>query len=646
RELRVPVVTHLHTVLEKPDPLRRRVMDEILERSARLIVMTQHGRHLLQEVYGVSPDRVNVIPHGIPDMAFVDPGFFKDQFGVEGRKVLLTFGLLTPVKGIEYVIEALPEIARAIPEVIYVILGVTHPSLVRAEGEAYRLRLERLVSRLGMREHVVFYNRFVGLQELKEFIGAADVYLTPYTEKEQITSGTLTYAFGCGKAVVSTPYWHAEELLANGRGILVPFADSASIAREVVALLQDDVRYNAIRKQAYLLGREMTWHNVAHEFMACYREARLEPARKKLTLSPAELALPVLPALRLDHLRQLTDDTGVFHHAVHSVPEWAGGYQTRDNARALRLAVLLAETDDTPERAALEGIYASFVGGAFIPETGRFHDHLTFARQWGSGDGSDATLGVVIWALCTCVARATSRSLQRWAVQLLERALPVLESVQAPSAWAYGLLGINEYLQRLTGDRMAAQLNEGLARRLIDGFPSSPEESGRWFEERLGPDNVAFSHALLVAGARISDRAIVDIGLASLRWRLAQSRAPAEDNAMSVPAENGSFERRRRAPRPLETAAMVGACLEAFAITRDNAWWREARQTFEWFLGRNELGEPLGDPVTGGCCDALEIDRVNLNQGAEATLAFLLSLQEMLLVEAGASDRVETGLPA
>lgn len=640
RELRVPVVTHLHTVVEQPEGSYRRVMEEIIERSARVIVMAQRGRRLLEEIYGVSPERIDVIPHGIPDMAFVDPGFFKDQFGVEGRRVLLTFGLLTPAKGIEHMIEALPEIARAIPEIIYVVLGVTHPALLRAEGEAYRLKLERLVERLGMREHVVFYNRFVSVQELKEFIGAADLYVTPYLAKDQITSGTLSYAFGCGKAVVSTPYWHAEELLADGRGVLVPFGDSGAMAREIVALLQDDVRYNAIRKQAYLLGREMTWGNVAHRFMASYRRARLGPARRKLTLRPIELAPYPLPELRLDHLRQLTDDTGVFHHAVHNLPYWPSGYHTRDNAQALRLAVLLAETDDSRGRDALEGIYGSFVSGALVPDTGRFRDSLTFARHWSGGEGSDETLGLTVWALGTCVARSPSRGLQRWAVQLLERTLPALESAQAPAAWALGLLGINEYLERLTGDRVAAQLNEELTRRLIEGFPADEQRRGLWFEQKLARDNETFSHALLVAGRRMADRTTLDIGLASLRWRLEQRRSRAGDSPASPdPQGNGSFERWHRGQSPLETSATVAACLEAYAITADNDWLREARLAFEWFLGRNELGEPLFDPATGGCYDALEVDRVNLNQGAESTLAFLLALQGMLLLEGNLAER-------
>jgi hypothetical protein len=512
------------------------------------------------------------------------------------------------------------------------------------EGETYRLKLARLASRLGVSEHVVFYNRFVGLQELKEFIGAADIYITPYLLKEQITSGTLSYAFGCGKAVVSTPYWHAEELLADGRGVLVPFADSREIAREVVALLRDDVRFNAMRKQAYLIGRDMTWGNVAHQYMTSYRQARLEPARKKLPLRPAGIAPYPLPMLRLDHLRQLTDDTGIFHHAVHNLPDWTGGYHTRDNARALRLTILLAETDDTRLRHTLEGTYASFLSGAFVVETGRFRDHLTFSRHWSRDEGSDETLGTAVWALGTCVARSRSHGLQRWAMQLLERALPALRTVQAIPACALGLLGINEYLQRLSGDRMAESLNEELARRLVDGFPAEPELRDAWFTQRLGHDNAALPHALLVAGRSLDDRTVVDAGLASLRWRLDQRRNGTDEAAvLREPRGNGSFERTFRAHGPQETAATVAACLEAFALTSEGTWLREARNAFEWFLGRNELGESLCEPATGGCYDALEVDRVNLNQGAEATLAFLLSLQEMLLLEGSRVERATAG---
>src|SRR5438034_855532 len=275
RELRMPIVTTLHTILHNPTAEQRRVMQELIARSTRLVAMTQHGQRMLREIYQTPPAKIDLIPHGIPDIPFVDPNFYKDQFGVEGRLVLLTFGLLSPNKGIEQVLNALPEILAEFPDVVYIVLGATHPNLLREQGEAYRLSLERLAKKNKVQKHVIFYNRFVDLEELKEFIGAADIYITPYLNEAQIASGTLAYSFGAGKAVVSTPYWHAQELLAEERGVLVPFGDAKAIARETLGLLRDEARRTAIRKNAYKLGREMIWSNVARLYMRCFEQARL-----------------------------------------------------------------------------------------------------------------------------------------------------------------------------------------------------------------------------------------------------------------------------------------------------------------------------------------------------------------------------------
>ena len=278
RELKTPVVTTLHTLLRDPTNEQRRVMRELIARSTRLVVMAERGRQMLLDIYQAPAAKIDLIPHGIPDMPFVDPNFYKDQFGVEGKMVLLTFGLLSPNKGIENVLNALPEILAEFPDVVYIVLGATHPNLLREQGEAYRLSLERLAKKNKVQKNVIFYNRFVELEELKEFIGTADIYITPYLNEAQITSGTLAYTFGAGKAVVSTPYWHAAELLAEDRGVLVPFGDAKAIAREVVGLLRDEMRRTVIRKNAYKLGREMIWSSVAKLYMKSFESARLERA--------------------------------------------------------------------------------------------------------------------------------------------------------------------------------------------------------------------------------------------------------------------------------------------------------------------------------------------------------------------------------
>src|SRR6266571_2447635 len=349
RELQIPVVTTLHTILEQPQSDQRRILQEIARLSSRLVVMTERGGRMLREIYRVPEEKIDVIPHGIPDMPFVDPNFYKDQFGVEGRRVVLTFGLISPGKGIEHGIRALPEVVRVFPDLVYIILGATHPRLRREQGEAYRYSLARLASDLQVRKHVVFYNRFVELEELKEFLGVADVYLTPYLNPEQAVSGTLAYAFGSGKAVISTPYWHAEELLAEGRGVLVPFRDSQAIGRELIALLEDEVHRHAMRKRAYLMGREMVWSRAAQQFVASFekaRQSRVGRGGRRYAIKTLEQDPPTLPALRLVHLQRLSDSTGIFQHATFALPNFHEGYCTDDNARALLLTVLLEETGD------------------------------------------------------------------------------------------------------------------------------------------------------------------------------------------------------------------------------------------------------------------------------------------------------------
>src|SRR3954449_10015228 len=353
RELRMPVITTLHTVLREPRADQRLVMHELISLSTRLVVMSERGRQMLGEIYSAPEAKIDLIPHGIPDVGFVDPSYFKDQFGVECKLVLLTFGLISPNRGIENVLNALPEIVSEFPDVVYIVLGATHPNELREHGEAYRLSLEILAKKNNVEKNVIFYNRFVDLENLKEFIGAADIYITPYLNEAQITSGTLAFTFGVGKAVVSTPYWHAAELLAEDRGILVPFADASAMAREVIGLLRDDTRRHAMRKSAYRIGRDMVWSNVAQLYMRSFELSRLEGAalsRKSLLTKTLDQRPRELPELKLDHLSRMTDSTGVLQHAVFNVPNFSEGYCTDDNARAFILTVLLDELGEDQER--------------------------------------------------------------------------------------------------------------------------------------------------------------------------------------------------------------------------------------------------------------------------------------------------------
>jgi glycosyltransferase involved in cell wall biosynthesis len=635
RELRMPVVTTLHTVLREPRSDQRRVMQELISLSTRLVVMTERGRQMLQDVYHAPTAKIDLIAHGIPDVGFVDPTYFKDQFGVEGKVVLLTFGLLSPNKGIEYVLNALPQIVAEFPEVVYIVLGATHPNELREHGEAYRVSLEMLAKKNKVEKHVIFYNDFVEIESLKEFIGAADLYITPYLNEAQITSGTLAYTFGAGKAVVSTPYWHAAELLADDRGVLVPFGDAQAIAREVISLLRDDTRRHAMRKNAYRMGREMIWSNVAQHYMHSFELSRLQGAalsRKSLVTKTLDQRPRELPELKLNHLLRMTDSTGVFQHAVFGVPNFSEGYCTDDNARAFILAVLLDELGEEPE--SLRGMAttcAAFLHHAFDAHTKRFHNHMSFDRHWLDAQGSEDSQGRALWALGVGVGRSPIRSFQMMAGQLFAKALPALAEFTSPRAWAFGLIGIHEYLARLSGDSFVNQTRDKLTCRLMELLGKNAKSDWCWFEEELSYDNAKLAHALILSGRATGNEVVFERGLHTLRWL--NDLQISEKGHFRPIGSNGFYHRGgTRAnfdQQPVEAQAMVSACLEAYRSTSDVWWYEQAQRAFDWFLGWNDLGLELYSPESGGCGDGLHVDRVNGNQGAESTLAFLLSLTEM-----------------
>ncbi|HEY1947159.1 MAG TPA: glycosyltransferase family 4 protein [Bryobacteraceae bacterium] len=639
RELRMPIVTTLHTVLRDPKADQRLVMQELISLSTRVVVMAERGRQMLRDIYQAPLTKIDLIPHGIPDVGFVDPTYFKDQFGVEGKVVLLTFGLLSPNKGIEHVLNALPHIVAEFPDVVYIILGATHPNELREHGEAYRLSLEMLAKKQKVEKNVIFYNQFVDLENLKEFLGAADLYITPYLNEAQITSGTLAYAFGSGKAVVSTPYWHAAELLAEDRGVLVPFGDSHAMAQAVSDLLRDDTRRHAMRKNAYRMGRDMVWSNVAQQYMRSFESSRLEGAarsRKSLASKTLDKKPRELPELKLSHLSRMTDSTGVFQHAIFSVPNFLEGYCTDDNARAFILAVLLDELGEDSEYVeALANTSAAFLHHAFNITTQRFHNHMSFDRRWLDKQGSEDSQGRALWALGTGVGRSPYRSYQMLSGQLFTAALPALTEFTSPRAWAFGLIGIHEYLRRLSGDSLAHQIRDTLTARLVELYDSNAQPDWQWFEEELSYDNAKLAHALILSGRVSGQQAVFERGLQSLRW-LTELQISAKGHFRPI-GSNGFYRRGgTRADfdqQPIEAQATVSACLEAYRATSDVSWYEQAQRAFDWFIGWNDLGLELYSPETGGCRDGLHVDRVNGNQGAESTLAFLLSLAEMRLAQ-------------
>jgi len=648
RDLRVPLVTTLHTILREPDPQQKKVLIEIAGLSDRVVVMSKRGEDFLKEIYHVSPDKIDVIPHGIPDLPFVDPSFHKDLFGVEGKIVLLSFGLLSPNKGIENVISALPAVLAKHPNVVYFIVGATHPHILRQDGEAYRFSLQWLAQEKCVESNVIFYNRFVSLEELVEFIGAADIYITPYLNPAQIVSGTLAYTLGAGKAIISTPYWYAEEMLAKERGALVPFRDPAALAEQVIDLLDNEAKRHGMRKRAYLFGRDMIWPQVARRYMESFQRAKAERRHftvpglvvKALDKRPIEL-----PAVKLDHLRRMTDDTGMFQHAIFTVPNYREGYTIDDNARALTVSALLEEVG-SEEVAELTTRYFAFVWYAFNTETGRFRNFMNYQRGWEEECGSDDSHGRALWALGTVLGRSNTPGLQSMAGWVFEKALPAILDTNSPRAWAFALIGIYEYLGRFDGDRRVGQVREQLGGRLQRLYENNRADDWCWFENSLSYCNAVLPHALLLCGQGIPNDLMSEAGLESLRW-LAELQRAEKSGGHFVPIGSNGFyhrggERARFDQQPIEAQAMVSACLQAYRSTGDKSWYKEARRAFDWFLGHNDLDLPIYDPTTGGCRDGLHADRPNENQGAESSLAFLQAVLELRLAETALAS-VETG---
>jgi len=641
RGLKMPVVTTLHTVLREPDADQLRVMEEIAERSDRLIVMSQLSSQFLQEIFKVPGSKIDMVPHGVPDLPFLDPNFYKDRFCVEGKAVLLTFGLLSPNKGIENVIQALPQILSKHKNVVYLVAGATHPHVLRREGDKYRASLQALAKQVGVESQVIFHNRFVAPEEMVEFIGAADIYITPYRHEAQVVSGTLAYALGAGKAIISTPYWHAIELLDDRRGALVPFQNPDAIAEKTIELLDTPAIRHAMRKRAYLFARQMIWKRVAQGYMESFarvRSDRMANPQVQFLARSMHKSLNQLPELKVNHINALTDDTGILQHAIFTIPNRGEGYTTDDNARALIFSVLL----DQPE---MDGFgktesvnpdwtfrYLAFLEHAFDAKTKRFRNFLGYDHRWMEDQGSEDSHGRALWALGTLLARSANHGLRGAAGRLFEFSLPAVLEFYSPRAGAYALLGIQEYLHSYPGDRDAQHVRLALARRLLNLYESIRRPDWKWFEDVVAYGNARLPQAMLLVGSACGDERMLSAGLDSLDWLMETQRC--ETNGHFVPIGSQGFyrqggEQARFDQQPIEAAGAVSACLQAYRVTGDSRWRDEAWSAFNWFLGDNDLQLPLYDSVTGGCRDGLHPDRANENQGAESTLSFLMALLEM-----------------
>ncbi|MEN8760912.1 MAG: glycosyltransferase family 4 protein [Thiogranum sp.] len=634
RDLKMPVVTTLHTILKDPNLQERHIMMQLAELSDRLVVMSELSVEFLRDIYQVPEEKIALIHHGIPDVPFVESDAYKDKFGVSEKKIILTFGLLSPGKGIEVVIDALPEIVKAHPQVIYMVVGATHPHLKAEQGEDYRNSLHLRANELGVADHIVFHDRFVADEDLLEFIGVADIYVTPYPNEAQIISGTLAYALGMGKAVVSTPYWHAQELLADDRGRLVPFRDQVALARQVIDLLDHPDECRAIQERAYNYGRKMVWSNVGSRYLDTFAEAKRQRLRKNVPeqrLETLGLRQQRLPEIKLEYLRRMTDDTGMLQHAKYTVPDRTHGYCVDDNARALIVAVTLQDLQPLDSALSdLAAIYLSFLGHAFNAQTGRFRNFMSYERCWLEETGSEDSHGRAIWGLGVAVSLGRDKGQVGFAVDLFHRALDATEHfTHHPRALAFAIIGIHAYLCRYSGDSRAKRMRKILSQRLMKQFRGFASKDWPWCADRLSYDNARLPQALLLSGQWLPDPEMLEAGLHALGW-LKQVQTDETGRHFAAIGNHGWLTRdggkARFDQQPIEAAAMVDACIEAFNCTRDEEWIAYAYRCLNWYQGENDLGVTLCDYATGGCRDGLEAQGANENQGAESTLCWLMAL--------------------
>ncbi len=635
--LKKPVITTLHTVLENPSPGQRQTMMRICEQSVNVVVMAQAAVDILTRVYRIPNEKILLIPHGAPDVPFLDSSYYKDQFQAEGRKVLLTFGLLSPSKGLEYAVEAMEKVVEEHPEALYIILGATHPEIKRRHGEEYRYSLEKMVHDKGLDNNVTFYNQYVSIERLVQFLVATDVYITPYLGRDQITSGTLAYALACGKAIVSTPYIYAEELLADGRGMLVPFRDSEAIAEAVTRVLSDEGLRNRMRKSSYQYGREMIWKEVARSYAATFEQARFNYsemfAQNVQSTDVTERA--ILPEVSLRHLRTMTDDCGLFQHAVFSVPDRNHGYCVDDNARGLIAAVMNWRLFKDEAIFPLIKTYISFLFHAFNEENKRMRNFMGYDRTWLEEAGSEDSHGRVLWAVGYTIAHPPSDAVLGLATRLFKEIIDAPCNFTSPRAWAFSAIGANYYLRRFGGDTKVRQIKADLCEKIQELYRQNATDDWYWCEDIVCYDNARIPQALIIAGSHLENGEYYETGLKSLRWLIDIQTNP-DGGHLSLVGNDGWYrrdgEKARFDQQPVDATALIDACYQAFVISGDDYWMRKVEWAFNWFFGSNDVHQAIYYFSTGACFDGLMPGGINQNQGGESVASVLIALQRVHLI--------------
>ena len=632
--LKKPIALVLHTILDRPGENQKKVLTQLCSLSTKIIVLANKGVGLLKDIYDIPEEKIKVIPHGAPDVPFLDPSYYRDDFQLGGREVVMTFGLIGPGKGIDVAVKSMAEIVKEFPEAIFLIVGETHPVIKRERGEEYRISLKRLVNKLDLEKNIIFHNRFVTLEELVKYMVMADIYVTPYLNREQISSGTLSYAVACGKATVSTDYWYAEELLSDERGILVPIGDEKALREAILKLLRDEQLRDRIRKKAYQYGRSMIWKEAASSYINLFENIQEEfsvQIKSGLIHRKTDEAIKVqeFPEVNLEHLKRLSDSTGILQHSTFFLPNKTHGYTTDDNARALIVALkfwtLFKEYSVLP----LLDTYLSFLLFAYDSGNGKVKNFLSYDRKWLDEGDSEDSHGRFLWALGKIISEHLDENFTACATHLFQQALGAAYSFRSPRAWAFTIIALIDYLKMFPGDVNAKNLKSKLGDKLLGAFKANSSDDWLWCEDVVSYENGRLPQALLSLGADTDSGEMKEWGLKTLNWLL-NLQTDKEKGHLSLIGNNGWFKRGGEKAnfdqQPVECAALSDACYSAHKITGEKRFLERIKWCYNWFLGDNDINETLYDFKTGGCRDGIHSSRLNLNEGAESLLSWLFVL--------------------
>ena len=621
--LEIPMAVTLHTILRTPSYNEKAVIQEIGKMAQKIIVMSQKAINFLVDIYEVPREKIELIEHGVPDIKY-NPEKSKEEFKLGSRKVVLTFGFIGRNKGIETVINALPDVIIRHPEVVYIILGKTHPNVLRHSGEEYRIFLMRLVKNLQLENHVLFLNQFVDVQDLFKYLAAADIYITPYLNESQITSGTLSYAVGVGAAVLSTPYWHAAELLADGRGRLFDFGDTRQLSSHINELLDQPGELDILKKTALEYGRNFTWPKTGEKYVRLVH-AVMEKGYIPEEKGDSVIDFLILPPFSLVHINRLTDDTGIIQHAKYGIPNLKEGYCLDDNARAL-LMVLMAFRQMKDDRALeLSPVYLSYIHYMQNPD-GTFRNFLSFNRAFLDEVGSEDSFGRTIWALGYLLGNPPNDAYFQAGSGLFIHATRNFENLKSIRGIANTMIGICYYLKTNPSDDSMTERLRNMAFKLMTHYQENETAEWKWFESLLAYDNGILPLALLHAAGILNDDRVTDVALITMDFLTTHTL---KDNYLSIIGNEKWFKKEGArsvfAQQPIDAMAMVLMYHQAYHLTKDKDYIKKLYTSFLWFLGENDLRMSLYDFETKGCCDGFESYGVNRNQGAESSLAYLIS---------------------